>query len=452
MLTILNNGNVGIGTTSPIYKLDNYNDTIRYTLRCSEKTLAVGFPHGVANQKVDITFDVAPGSYVFWGNFEVEITDGYNNQLSTGQLIKVFAVGMNPATGAGPYGSALFDNTSYYKAAYGAVTINYAIDGIFFNTTTGKYYFTIIHRTSTGNTPIIKIRGFGYDQNASNNIINLTAGSVYTTNTTTYYQPAVEMPAGRVGYNGNINQPSNDFLVSGNVGIGSTSPGAKLDVVGDLRIKSAGAAIILDTSTTSDGRMEYKYNGTRKALIGVDSDNLQITADSGNFLQFRTNSSERMRITNDGNVGIGSSSPSTKLDVVGNYMSFGPTTTAARRRQTIAGEITVAGNNTTTKMFTCGSFGTGTISIIAFVTDPSNCATALFSFCHNNPSSGGVGAQTTNRLSFTASVNGVITQIYLDMGNSNPSTQYNVTVTYTGSTAPTVIFSAEGHGSQIWAL
>ena len=313
---------------------------------------------------------------------------------------------------------------------------------------------------------------------------------------------------------------------NGNVGIGSTSPGAKLDVVGDLRIKSAGAAIILDTSTTSDGRMEFKYNGTRKALIGVDSDNLQISADSGNFLQFRTNSSERMRITNGGNigigttnpggkleiivsgasdylrindttgvfldvgrnfitsrganltincqegafnlqtagttrinvenstgnVGIGTTSPSTKLDVVGNYMSFGPTTTAARRRQTIAGEITVAGNNTTTKMFTCGSFGTGTISIIAFVTDPSNCATALFSFCHNNPSSGGVGAQTTNRLSFTASVNGVITQIYLDMGNSNPSTQYNVTVTYTGSTAPTVIFSAEGHGSQIWAL
>jgi hypothetical protein len=316
------------------------------------------------------------------------------------------------------------------------------------------------------------------------------------------------------------------ILADGNVGIGSTSPGAKLDVVGDLRIKSAGAAIILDTSTTSDGRMEYKYNGTRKALIGVDSDNLQISADSGNFLQFRTNSSERMRITNGGNigigttnpggkleiivsgasdylrindttgvfldvgrnfitsrganltincqegafnlqtagttrinvenstgnVGIGTTSPSTKLDVVGNYMSFGPTTTAARRRQTIAGEITVAGNNTTTKMFTCGTFGTGTISIIAFVTDPSNCATALFSFCHNNPSSGGVGSQTTNRLSFTASANGVITQIYLDMGNSNPSTQYNVTVTYTGSTAPTVIFSAEGHGSQIWAL
>ena len=105
---------------------------------------------------------------------------------------------------------------------------------------------------------------------------------------------------------------------SGNVGIGSSSPGAKLDVVGDLRIKSAGAAIILDTTTTSDGRMEYKYNGTRKALIGVDSDNLQISADSGNYLQFRTNGSQRMIITNGGGVGIGTSNPNYAFDVYTN--------------------------------------------------------------------------------------------------------------------------------------
>ena len=107
----------------------------------------------------------------------------------------------------------------------------------------------------------------------------------------------------------------------GMVGIGTTVPSAKLDVVGDLRVKSAGAAITLDTSTTSDGRMEYKYNGTRKALIGVDSDNLQIAVDSGNYLQFRTNSTERMRITNDGNVGIGTAAPAAKLEISGSSNS-----------------------------------------------------------------------------------------------------------------------------------
>ena len=105
---------------------------------------------------------------------------------------------------------------------------------------------------------------------------------------------------------------------SGFVGIGTTTPGAKLDVVGDLRVKSSGAAITLDTSATSDGRMEYKYNGTRKALIGVDSDNLQISADSGNYLQFRTNGSQRMIINNAGGVGIGTSNPNYAFDVYTN--------------------------------------------------------------------------------------------------------------------------------------
>jgi hypothetical protein len=76
----LQNTNVGIGTNNPIFGLDVYKDTFRSLSRVSEKIITVSFPHNVANQKVDIIFDLTPGTNVVWGNLEVEITDGYSTQ------------------------------------------------------------------------------------------------------------------------------------------------------------------------------------------------------------------------------------------------------------------------------------------------------------------------------------------------------------------------------------
>ena len=80
----------------------------------------------------------------------------------------------------------------------------------------------------------------------------------------------------------------------GNVGIGTTSPGAKLNVAGDILINSG----------------EYLSWGT------VGSASIEGSTAS-NKLQFRTNSSDRMIIDSTGNVGIGTTSPTQKLDVNG---------------------------------------------------------------------------------------------------------------------------------------
>jgi hypothetical protein len=102
---------------------------------------------------------------------------------------------------------------------------------------------------------------------------------------------------------------------SGNVGIGTTSPGAKLDVETLL----TGNQTIASFKTS-----ESTYNGL---LIATNNNagwvgNGTITADEGILFQdttsamrLYTNSSERMRIDSAGKVGIGTTSPNYNLDI-----------------------------------------------------------------------------------------------------------------------------------------
>jgi hypothetical protein len=99
-----------------------------------------------------------------------------------------------------------------------------------------------------------------------------------------------------------------------NVGIGTASPGAKLDVVGNIANRI--------------GNSYYTY--TDNYGFGTpDSSGLQIFAGTSDSIRFGRRTSgttftERMRIDSDnGNVGIGTSSPTQKLDVNGNAVVLG---------------------------------------------------------------------------------------------------------------------------------
>jgi len=90
------------------------------------------------------------------------------------------------------------------------------------------------------------------------------------------------------------------------VGIGTNSPEEQLHIVGDLRTDR-----FILTDTGSIGRLTLDIDSNDDTVLTTG------TANGARSLLFLTETSERMRITSTGNVGIGTASPGYKLEVAG---------------------------------------------------------------------------------------------------------------------------------------
>ena len=106
--------------------------------------------------------------------------------------------------------------------------------------------------------------------------------------------------------------------VSGNLGVGTSSPAVKLDVVGAgvFRLDGSGSTTPLilrnnNTASTQLVKLGFDSSGAIKSSINA--------AVYGNdYMTFNVGSdTERMRINSSGNVGIGTSSPSSRLTITG---------------------------------------------------------------------------------------------------------------------------------------
>ncbi|MDH3650394.1 MAG: tail fiber domain-containing protein [Saprospiraceae bacterium] len=132
------------------------------------------------------------------------------------------------------------------------------------------------------------------------------------------------------------------ITATGDVGIGTTGPGEKLDVNGSALIRTdlttngtsnllgrlnigPGTGLnelnIFDFGNSGDAIIRAQTNGGAKEMVlGVSPSGGLFGTVSNDILNFRTNNTTRMSITDAGDVGIGTTSPAEKLDVHGNLL------------------------------------------------------------------------------------------------------------------------------------
>ena len=112
------------------------------------------------------------------------------------------------------------------------------------------------------------------------------------------------------------------YYNNGNFGIGTTNPGATLDVIGSVRSRSLYTPMFyLQSTDTSTGMAASSHYDSEGAGVNIQA--VGYSSTMGGFRFYSANGSrttvvERMRIVGNGNVGIGTTTPQTTLDIAGN--------------------------------------------------------------------------------------------------------------------------------------
>ncbi len=138
---------------------------------------------------------------------------------------------------------------------------------------------------------------------------------------------------------------------SGNLGIGTTSPGEKLEVAG--KVKITGTANFIDTTRNASSQANYirfydSSTSSVEAYLAFTSNNRDFKINSANgsgTITLQAGGGTAMHVDSSQNVGIGTTSPSQKLTVAGTIMSTATSNPTLILQDSTHSDITIKGDS-----------------------------------------------------------------------------------------------------------